>query len=123
MYPMEYGNAVDASVKDQASNTYFLSKLAKATPGVYEKGYTVAQKTGPDFYNKTFNLFWDITTEGQWAKKIKYTPKFGSGTGIIYNRTLKTTSIKIGFDVNKTASQILFFYPASSVSFFINQNK
>lgn len=97
MYPMEYGNAIDASVKSQVSNNYWVSKMIKSTPGVYESGFTAAQKYGPDFYNKTFNVFWDVTTQGSWARKIKYTPQFGSGTGIIYNRTLKTTSTKIGF--------------------------
>ena len=72
------GNAVDAAVKEAASNNFFLKKLVDVTPR-----FTF----GPDFVGKGLlkGTWWDVTTSGSWAGHVtRYTEKFGEGIPILY---------------------------------------
>lgn len=45
-------------------------------------------KFGPDVYDTESGKWWDVTTPGQWNKHVtKYTPGYGSGSPLFYNRT------------------------------------
>ncbi|WPU98892.1 DUF6443 domain-containing protein [Mucilaginibacter sp. cycad4] len=74
---MMRGNAVDAAVKEAASNKFLLNKLVDITPR-----FTF----GPDFVGKGLlkGVWWDVTTAGSWEGHVTKYVGFGEGVPVLY---------------------------------------
>ena len=71
------GTQLDKAVKEVVNTNRFFTDFLKLES-------SPAFKFGPDFVMRGSNVWWDITTKGQWAKHIsKYGPTFGKGTHIL----------------------------------------
>jgi RHS repeat-associated protein len=72
------GTQIDELFKLRVGGDPWLKPILSTTPRF---------KFGPDAYNKTFNLWWDVTTKAQWnAHTKKYTVGFGEGIPLLWKK-------------------------------------
>ncbi len=72
------GSQIDDLFKTRIQSDFWLKPFTNVTPR-----YTF----GPDVYNKTFSIWWDVTTSRSWNNHlIKYNSGFGQGYGLFWLR-------------------------------------
>ena len=70
------GNQIDNLFKIRVKSDVWLKPFTSVT-GRF--------KFGPDVYNKTFKLWWDVTTPPEWQKHLnKYSSSFGDGKSLFW---------------------------------------
>jgi RHS repeat-associated protein len=77
--PVFTGERIDTFFKQAVSQDLFLK----------EQGFQVTPRFqfGPDVFNRTTNVWYDVTTAGQWSTHVdRYTPAFGQGTPLFYGQ-------------------------------------
>lgn len=70
------GERIDFFMRESVAEDPWLSETLESTP----RG-----QFGPDFYNPSTSVWYDVTTLGQWGAHVaKYSVMFGRGVGILF---------------------------------------
>jgi hypothetical protein len=81
-FPGLAGSQIDGFFKAEVESAISTGEM----PGSIQ--VTPRFKFGPDVYDTESGRWWDVTTPGQWRRhETKYTPGYGSGSPLFYNRT------------------------------------
>jgi RHS repeat-associated protein len=78
-----YNTKLEAAFRGERIDTFF-KRLVQADPELRHLRVTPMFRFGPDVYDPVRRVFWDVTTQRDWARHIKYIADYGSPTGLFY---------------------------------------